>query len=90
MRTVAPIIAAGLLGALIGSFLMQKAAQPAALYPTVAQLQAALQATPGTRLPPQVPQIIANGRVWTGYYVGTKDNGHGLYTVTIQLRGAQP
>lgn len=74
------VIAASLLG------LTLRSAFPANLYPTVAQLQGALQATPGTRLPPQVPQIIANGRLWTGYYVGTKDIGHGRYSVTIELR----
>jgi hypothetical protein len=69
------------LGLFVGRY-----SQAADIYPSIAQLQAALNATPGTRLPPQVPQIIANGRVWTGYYVGAKDIGHGRYSVIIELR----
>lgn len=53
------------------------------LYPSVAQLQQALNAYPGARIP---PQVIANGRVWTGYYVGAVAVGGGRYSVIIQLR----
>ena len=56
------------------------------LYPSIGQLQAALNARLGERLPPQVPQIIANGRAWTGYYVGAKEIGPGRYSIIIELR----
>lgn len=77
------VVAAGLVGFVVGYFVMQEAAQPAEIYPSVAQLQAALNAGPGARLP---PQVIANGRVWTGYYVGAKEIGHGRYSIIIELR----
>lgn len=74
---------------LIGLSIYARSADAASSYPSVAQLQAALNAQPGARLPPQVPQIIANGHVWIGYYIGTKDNGHGRYTVTLELRASR-
>lgn len=80
------IVTAGLFGMLVGSFLMSlapRSALPTELYPTVSQLQQALNAYPGAKLP---PQVMANGRVWTGYYVGAKAIGGGRYSIIIELK----
>jgi hypothetical protein len=53
------------------------------LYPSIAQLQQALNATPGAQLP---REIDANGRVWTAWYVGARTMGGGRYAVIVQLR----
>lgn len=75
MKTTALIV--GVLAVFVGS------AQPTELYPSVQQLQQALNAYPGAKLP---PQVMANGRVWTGYYVGAKAIGAGRYSIIIELK----
>lgn len=72
------------LGFIVGTVLMWAAQSfGASAYPTVAQLEQAMNAYPGARIP---PQVMANGRVWTGYYVAAKEVGGGVYIVTIKLK----
>lgn len=52
-------------------------------FPSVVQLQVALDARPGAQLP---REFFANGRVWTAWYMGAKDVGGGEYDVRIKLR----
>lgn len=53
-------------------------------YPSVAQLQAALNAYPGAQIPAK--EVVMNGHVWTAYYVEARAIGGGRYSVIIQLR----
>lgn len=53
-------------------------------YPSVEQLQSALNARPGTQFP---RELYANDKIWTAWYVGAKSIGGGRYVVIVQLYG---
>lgn len=55
-----------------------------ARFPSVAQLQFALNARPGAQIPAK--EVEANGKYWTAWYVGAHAIGGGRYSIIIQLR----
>ena len=51
-------------------------------FPSVRELEAGMQAFPGSQIP---KQVISHGRAWNAYYMGAKELGNGMYLVTVRL-----
>lgn len=70
-----------LIGLFVGMGMAMSSAHP--LYPTVADLEAALHLSPGQQLPKDVQ--ASNGLIFHSYYDGAKELSDGRYAIIVKL-----